>query len=195
MRLWAGWQEGDGRKVLAESDNVTHEQATFTAATASTSPDAPSRSYFGGPEVPPSLAKQQVVSVERVFLFSTLHDVQMKANADTDAKTNAIGSTINTVLEELFDTVELARGPAVARVEKSDTWRGQRRRGSGGMASVGEALINACFNGQAREVRRLLSGGADANIHHIRKYCTNSKTSSRPNEWTKPVPSSPSRPM
>jgi ankyrin repeat protein len=31
------------------------------------------------------------------------------------------------------------------------------------MASVGEALIKACLNGQAREVRRLLSGGADVN--------------------------------
>ena len=31
------------------------------------------------------------------------------------------------------------------------------------MASVGEALINACFHGQAREARRLLSGGADVN--------------------------------
>ena len=33
----------------------------------------------------------------------------------------------------------------------------------GGMASMGEALIKACLNGQAREVRRLLSGGADVN--------------------------------
>ena len=31
------------------------------------------------------------------------------------------------------------------------------------MASMGEALIKACLNGQAREVRRLLSGGADVN--------------------------------
>jgi ankyrin repeat protein len=31
------------------------------------------------------------------------------------------------------------------------------------MASMGEALYKACLNGQAREVRRLLSGGADAN--------------------------------
>ena len=31
------------------------------------------------------------------------------------------------------------------------------------MASVSEALINACCNGQARDVRRLLSGGADVN--------------------------------
>ena len=29
------------------------------------------------------------------------------------------------------------------------------------MASMGEALFAACRNGQAREVRRLLSGGAD----------------------------------
>ena len=29
--------------------------------------------------------------------------------------------------------------------------------------SLNEALYMACFNGQAREVRRLLSGGADAN--------------------------------
>ena len=33
----------------------------------------------------------------------------------------------------------------------------------GGMASVDEALIKACFNGPAREVRRLLSGAADVN--------------------------------
>ena len=33
----------------------------------------------------------------------------------------------------------------------------------GGMASVGQALFKACINGQAREVRRLLSGGADVN--------------------------------
>ena len=33
----------------------------------------------------------------------------------------------------------------------------------GGMASTGEALISACIHGQAREVRRLLSGGADVN--------------------------------
>ena len=31
------------------------------------------------------------------------------------------------------------------------------------MASMGEALIEACFNGQAREVRRLLSEGAGVN--------------------------------
>ena len=31
------------------------------------------------------------------------------------------------------------------------------------MASMGEALFKACFNDQAREVRRLLSGGADFN--------------------------------
>ena len=31
------------------------------------------------------------------------------------------------------------------------------------MASTGEALMNACCSGQAREVRRLLSGGADVN--------------------------------
>ena len=31
----------------------------------------------------------------------------------------------------------------------------------GGMASAGEALIMTCRNGQAREVRRLLSTGAD----------------------------------
>ena len=31
------------------------------------------------------------------------------------------------------------------------------------MASVGEALYKACINGQVREVRRLLSGGADVN--------------------------------
>ena len=31
----------------------------------------------------------------------------------------------------------------------------------GGMASMSEALISACHNGQAREVRRLLSGGAN----------------------------------
>jgi ankyrin repeat protein len=31
------------------------------------------------------------------------------------------------------------------------------------MASVGEALISACVDGQAREVGRLLSGGADIN--------------------------------
>ena len=28
---------------------------------------------------------------------------------------------------------------------------------------MGETLYGACFNGQAREVRRLLSGGADVN--------------------------------
>ena len=33
----------------------------------------------------------------------------------------------------------------------------------GGMASVGQALFKACINGQAREVRHLLSGGADVN--------------------------------
>ena len=33
-----------------------------------------------------------------------------------------------------------------------------------GEASMGEALIDACLNGQAREVRRLLSGGADINF-------------------------------
>ena len=31
----------------------------------------------------------------------------------------------------------------------------------GGVASMGEALLKACRSGQAREVRRLLSGGAD----------------------------------
>ena len=33
----------------------------------------------------------------------------------------------------------------------------------GGMASMAKALIQACYNGHAREVRRLLSGGADVN--------------------------------
>ena len=33
----------------------------------------------------------------------------------------------------------------------------------GGVAAMGEALIIACINGQAREVRRLLSGGTDVN--------------------------------
>ena len=31
------------------------------------------------------------------------------------------------------------------------------------MASAGKALFNACLNGQARDVRRLLSWGADVN--------------------------------
>ena len=31
------------------------------------------------------------------------------------------------------------------------------------MASMGEALYNACLMGRAREFRRLLSGGADVN--------------------------------
>jgi hypothetical protein len=34
---------------------------------------------------------------------------------------------------------------------------------AGGMASMGEDLYGACIYGQAREVRRLLSGGADVN--------------------------------
>ena len=34
------------------------------------------------------------------------------------------------------------------------------------MASTGEALFEACLDGQAREVRRLLSGGADVNDVH-----------------------------
>ena len=39
------------------------------------------------------------------------------------------------------------------------------------MASMGEALIKACINGQAREVRRLLSEGADVNDVHA-QGCT-----------------------
>ena len=34
------------------------------------------------------------------------------------------------------------------------------------MASAGEALFNAGLDGQAREVQRLLSGGADVNDVH-----------------------------
>ena len=34
------------------------------------------------------------------------------------------------------------------------------------MASVGEALYSACVDGQARDIRRLLSGGA-ADVNHV----------------------------
>ena len=39
-----------------------------------------------------------------------------------------------------------------------------------GIPSLNEALYDACIFGQAREVRRLLSGGADANAVHRRRY-------------------------
>ena len=39
------------------------------------------------------------------------------------------------------------------------------------MASAGEALFKACLHGQAREVRRFLSGGADVN-YADEKGCT-----------------------
>ena len=47
--------------------------------------------------------------------------------------------------------------------EARATAEARRRRGFGGMASMGEALTKACLFGQAREVRRLLSGGTDVN--------------------------------
>ena len=54
----------------------------------------------------------------------------------------------------------------MARVVNSDA-RGEAAVAArvGGMASMGEALISACLNDQAREVRRLLSGGAFRRLH------------------------------
>ena len=51
----------------------------------------------------------------------------------------------------------------MARVVKSRREERPAAVRIGGMASVGEALYKACFTGQAREVRRLLSEGADVN--------------------------------
>ena len=53
------------------------------------------------------------------------------------------------------------RGPAAVRVVKRCRVERPVAARVGGMATMGEALIMACFHGEPREVRRLLSGGAD----------------------------------
>ena len=57
--------------------------------------------------------------------------------------------------------LQVGAGEEVAGGEGCEETRGGE--GRGGMASMGEALFSACFDGQAREARSLLSGGADVN--------------------------------